>query len=37
VAELEADIKWRKFKGVAPAIIAVMEKRLAKLKEERSI
>ena len=37
VAELEADIKWRKAKGVAPAIIAVMEKRLAKLKEERSI
>src|SRR3984957_8852998 len=36
VADLEADIKWQKAQGVAPAIIASKEKRLAKLKEERS-
>ena len=35
VAELEADIKWQKAQGVASNIIAVKEKRLAKLKEDR--
>lgn len=34
VAELEREIERRKAVGTAPAIIAVMEKRLAKLKED---
>ena len=35
MAELEADIKWQKERGVASNIIAVKEKRLAKLKKDR--